>query len=133
MDETEYFLNQRNDNELLDITTREDIWIVLFRQSSIGSMGEIEKIADILRALVCKQHPAKMIIDFSNVRFFSSQMLGLLVDLWRRMKEAGGKLLICGINPQLIRVFRITHLDKLFEFYENSAAAAAALQLQGIQ
>lgn len=122
-------MNQRNDNEVLDITTNDDIWIVLFKQSSIGSMGEIEKIADALRKLISAQQPAKMIIDFSNVRFFSSQMLGLLVDLWRRMKDTGGKLLICGINPQLIRVFRITHLDKLFDFYENSAAAEAVLRL----
>ena len=71
--------------------------------------------------------PANLVIDFSDVVFFSSQMLGLLVDLWRRMKDAGGKLFVSGINPQLNRVFRITHLDKIFDFYENSQAAISAI------
>ncbi|MHC4988999.1 MAG: STAS domain-containing protein [Planctomycetota bacterium] len=44
------------------------------------------------------------------------------------MKDTGGSLLICGINPQLTRVFRITHLDKLFDFYDNLDAAVSALR-----
>jgi anti-anti-sigma factor len=60
-------------------------------------------------------------------------MLGLLVDIWRRMKDRGGTLLISGINPQMTRVFRITHLDKLFEFYENTDAAVASLHPAELQ
>jgi anti-sigma B factor antagonist len=113
---------------MLDITTDNDVLVVLFKQASIGGIGEVEKIADTLRRLVGTQQPCKMVIDFSQVSFFSSQVLGLLVELWRRMKDTGGALLISGINPQLTRVFRITHLDKLFEFYEDTSAAVAALR-----
>ena len=55
-------------------------------------------------------------------------MLGLLVDLWRRMKEYGGALCICGIDPQLGRVFRITHLDKIFRFCRDLPEALEALK-----
>ena len=49
------------------------------------------------------------------------------LETLQRVKAEGGRLLICGINPQLTRVFRITHLDKLFDFYETTEAAVAAL------
>ena len=88
----------------------------------------METIAETLRNLIQNQNTSKMVVDFSNVCFFSSQLLGLLVDIWRRMKETGGTLLISGINPQLTRVFRITHLDKLFDFYDDTEAAVSALR-----
>ena len=120
-------MNESGYTELLDISKENDVFVVSFRQASIGGIGEVEKIADALRGLVQERDVCSLIVDFSNVSFFSSQMLGLLVDVWRRTKERDGKLLISGINPQLTRVFRITHLDKLFDFYENTEAALSSL------
>ena len=121
-------MSESNHTDLLEVKTIGNVWVVSFKQASIGGIGGIEKIAQTLRGLVEDNPACKMVVDFSNVCFFSSQMLGLLVDIWRRMKDRGGTLLISGINPQMTRVFRITHLDKLFDFYDNSDAAVAALQ-----
>lgn len=121
-------MDEIKNTEILDIKIDDDVLIVLFRQPSISGIGEMEKIAETLRDLIRTHHTRKMVIDFSNVCFFSSQMLGLLVNIWRRMKDVEGILLISGINPQLTRVFRITHLDKLFDFYDDWEAAVAALR-----
>ena len=123
----ELFLSETHNTEMLDIRTENGVFVVSFRQASIGGIGEVEKIAETLRELIKDQDACNMVVDFSHVSFFSSQMLGLLVDIWRRIKDRGGRLLISGINPQLTRVFRITHLDKLFDFYENPEAAVSAL------
>jgi anti-sigma B factor antagonist len=120
-------LDDVRNSEILDIKEDNGVLIVLFRQPSISGIGEVEKIAGALQDLIQNRHTRKMVIDFSNVCFFSSQMLGLLVNIWRRMKDVDGVLLISGINPQLTRVFRITHLDKLFDFYDDTEAAVSAL------
>lgn len=114
--------------QIVEICSVGDAYIVSLNQASIGGIEGIERISETLRGIVQEEQPRNLVIDFSAVCFFSSQMLGLLVDLWRRMKDAGGTVLISGINPQLTRVFRITHLDKIFKFYENTEAAVAALQ-----
>ena len=124
----EHFLSQADNTEILDFRAENDVFIVSFRQASLGGIGEVEKIAETLRALIQDQAACSMVVDFSNVCFFSSQMLGLLVDIWRRIKDGGGRLLISGINPQLTRVFRITHLDKLFDFHETMEAAVSSLR-----
>ena len=121
-------MNETHNTEMLDCRTEDGVFIVSFKQPSIGSIGEVEKISEALRGLIQDQDVCNMVIDFSNVSFFSSQMLGLLVDIWRRTKDRGGRLLISGINPQLTRVFRITHLDKLFDFHETIEAATSALR-----
>jgi len=123
----ELFLNETHNTEMLDIRTENGVFIVSFKQASIGGIGEVEKIAETLRELIKDQNICNMVVDFSTVSFFSSQMLGLLVDIWRRIKDKGGTLLISGINPQLTRVFRITHLDKLFDFHETMEAAVSSL------
>jgi len=120
-------LNETHNTEMLDIRTENGVFIVSFKQASIGGIGEVEKIAETLRELIKDQDICNMVVDFSKVSFFSSQMLGLLVDIWRRIKDKGGTLLISGINPQLTRVFRITHLDKLFDFHETMEAAVSSL------
>ena len=120
-------MNETHNTEMLDIRKENGVFVISFKQASIGGIGEVEKIAETLRELIKDQNVCNMVVDFSTVSFFSSQMLGLLVDIWRRTKDKGGTLLISGINPQLTRVFRITHLDKLFDFHETTEAAVSAL------
>lgn len=120
-------LNSSHDNPL-EITTQDDVLVVSFRQTSIQGIAHVEIVAETLRRMVADQQPRKLVIDFSQVRFFSSQVLGLLVDVWRRVREFGGRLIISGIDPQLTRVFRITHLDRLFTFYDNTESAVAAMK-----
>lgn len=121
-------MDKRYNTEMLEVTTDSGVIVVSFKKASIGGIGEVETIAESLRGLITDQGPCSMVVDFSAVSFFSSQMLGLLVDIWRRIKDKGGVLSISGINPQLTRVFRITHLDNLFQFHEDTETAVCALR-----
>jgi anti-sigma B factor antagonist len=111
----------------LQITTSGDIAVVSFGAPTIDALSGIDDMTNRLRAYIGTEKPNKMVVDFTDVRFFTSQMLGVLVDVWRRLRDYGGRLLICGINPQLNRVFRITNLDRIFEFYPDRDAAVSAL------
>ena len=112
----------------VDITNADGIVVVSFGLQTLDSISGIEQMSERLREFVAAEEPEKMVIDFDGVRFFSSTMLGLLVDVWRRLKEYDGVMLISGINPQLNRVFKITNLDKIFSFYPDSGSAVEALQ-----
>ena len=111
----------------LNISTVDDVVVVSFAGASIGMLAGIDEMAQQLRDYVAEESPKKMVVDFEGVKFFSSQVLGLLVDVWRKLAEYGGKVLICQINPQLSRVFKITNLDRIFEFYPDRSAAIEAL------
>jgi anti-anti-sigma factor len=77
------------------------------------------------------------IINLTDVTFVDSSGLGLLVRLHGRAKAAHGNLKLCGVNPQVAEVLKVTFLDKVFEshateeaavtdFYQQRPAAAAA-------
>ncbi len=116
-----------DDKKMIEFVTHRDVTVVSFNEASIYSVSDIDQVNEELRQFVERDKPKKMIVDFSGVKFISSQMLGLLVDLWRKMTEYGGVVLISGIVPQLNRVFKITNLDKIFDFYPDAESALKTL------
>lgn len=112
---------------IMELETRGEVLVVRFDAPAIGAAANLEQLGHELREIILQKQPSQMVIDFTRVSFFSSQMLGLLVDVWRRLKDCGGTVVISGINPNLTRVFRITSLDKVFDFYPDTETALKAL------
>jgi anti-sigma B factor antagonist len=113
-------------DSFIDIQDQEGIYIVRFTHPQILSTG-FEEMSKQLRVFIDENQPKKIIVDFQDVKFFSSQTLGLLLDVWRKMEKNEGILVISGINPQLYRVFKITNLDKIFRFFNDLESAKEAL------
>jgi anti-sigma B factor antagonist len=111
----------------VEITSDGEPAVVAFRSSSLSEPEKIAAISKQINEFVGRSRPACIIFDFGMVRFFSSQVLGLLLDIRAKLKEYEGEVLISGINPQLYRVFKITNLDKLFRFFPDKEAAIKAL------
>ena len=107
----------------VEITARHGVSVVSFSSAHISGVAEVDKVAGQIAEFIEKDRPESIVFDFEKVKFFSSQTLGLLVDTWKRLQEYGGKVAVSGINPQLHRVFKITNLDKIFDFYADTKTA----------
>jgi len=115
------------DKDIVKITAQDDITVVSFNEVSIGASKGVDTVSSRIVRLIENEKPVKMIVDFERVKFFSSQTLGLLLHIRKKLRAYGGKVVISGINPQLHRVFRITNIDKIFSFYENIESAVKAI------
>lgn len=100
----------------LVITKIQDVTVVSFRNTSILDAAAVESIARELYPLVDEQAIRKIILDFDEVRFLSSQMLGVLIALHRKCEQIKGRIVVCGIRPELKKVFQIMKLDKILDF-----------------
>lgn len=69
-----------------------------------------------------------LVIDFSNVQFLSSAVLGLLIRISKKISENKGRLKFCCINSKIFDIFRITRLDEIFEIYEDAKKALQTLK-----
>jgi anti-sigma B factor antagonist len=107
----------------VEITTKSDAGVVVFQAASISDVEEIGQISNKIADFVVKNKPAKLVFDFQKVKFFSSQILGMLLDMRARLSASNGEVVISAINPQLHRVFRITNLDKIFRFFPDVESA----------
>lgn len=56
----------------------------------------------------------QVIVSLDGVAFIDSSGLGVLVGCLRRVKERDGSLTIVCSRDQILKIFRITGLDKVF-------------------
>ena len=72
--------------------------------------------------------PVNLVMDFSNVQFLSSAVLGLLIRISKKVNENRGRLKFCCINSKIFDIFRITRLDEIFEIYGDAKKALQSLK-----
>src|ERR1043165_8875885 len=91
-----------------------DVTVVSFVDRKILDEQNIQIIGEQLFKLVEEQGKRKILLNFSNVEYLSSAALGKLITLNKKAQAAGGRLILCNIDPQIYEVFEITKLNKLF-------------------
>ncbi len=69
---------------------------------------------------------AQILLNFGNVEYLSSAALGKFITLNKKVQAAGGKLVLCNIDPNIYEVFEITKLNKLFNIQKEEQAALQA-------
>jgi len=102
-----------------------DVTVVTFQEASILDTLQVEQIADELYELVDGRACKKIVLDFANVRFLSSSTLGVLMTLRKKAESIKGKIFLCGLREEPLKVFKITRLDKLFKLFDNEEKALA--------
>jgi anti-sigma B factor antagonist len=114
----------------IEINRQQDRAIVVFKSVQVCSAEGIADAGGRVLDYIEKNNPKLVIVDFEKVKFFSSQVLGLLLNIRNRLEENGGELLISAINPQLYRVFKITNLDKIFQFFPDRDSAVKQIPVK---
>jgi anti-sigma B factor antagonist len=52
--------------------------------------------------------------------------LGVLINLRKKTDAIKGRVVICSLRGEIKKAFKITRLDKLFDFYDNEEKALAS-------
>jgi anti-sigma B factor antagonist len=103
----------------LEVEDIGDVTVVNFVDKKILDEQNIQVIGEQLFQLVDELGRRKILLNFKNVEFLSSAALGKLITLNRKLQSAGGKLVLCEIDPQIYEVFEITKLNKLFTIVKD--------------
>jgi anti-sigma B factor antagonist len=111
----------------VEIISEGHIGVVVFKATSLSNSEGIAVASEQIREFIEKSHPEKLIFDFGGVKFFSSQVLGLLLEVRAKVQAYKGEVVISAIEPQLHRIFRITNLDKIFNFFPDRESAVKSM------
>lgn len=112
-----------NEKTIVDITTEAADAVVSFSAASITDIEQIAAASRQIKQFIDQNRPGRLIFDFAGVKFFSSQVLGLLLEIRSKLRTYNGEVVISAIKPQLHRVFTITSLDKIFRFFPDKQSA----------
>ena len=70
--------------------------------------------------------PAPVTVDLSGLTFCDASGLGALARIARHAREAGRQLMLASARPSLLKIMRITGLDRAFPELHPSAHAYSA-------
>ncbi len=68
-----------------------------------------------------------IVLNLSNTEFIDSSGLGAIVSVLKMLKEQG-KLVICGAGNSIMRMFKLTRMNKVFNMFESEMEAVDAMR-----
>jgi anti-sigma B factor antagonist len=116
--------NSMADINLLVESHDRDGWTV------VEARGEIDlytapKMKEHLTGLV-EQDRARIVVDLGGVDFLDSTGLGVLIGSLKRCREREGDLALAAPSETVLKVLRITGLDKVFPIHDTVEEATSA-------
>lgn len=71
--------------------------------------------------------PKKIVLDLTSVEFMDSTGLGVFVSLLKKLGPEGA-IAVAGVQPAVLRLFKLTRLDTLFRVVDDIPAARALVR-----
>jgi anti-sigma B factor antagonist len=89
----------------------------------------IEQAAEIVLQPLKREPPAGVIVDLSQVSYFGSVFLSLLLRCHKLVKQQGGEMVLCGVSPRARELLEVTALDTIWAIYDTREEAISALSI----
>ena len=84
---------------------------------------EFDRLNEQMLALFDGQPAGRWVLDLSRLSYMGSSALGLMVNIRQRIKQAGGRLVLCGLSPRLLHIFQTCCMERLFTIKPTRADA----------
>jgi anti-anti-sigma factor len=84
--------------------------VMAIREERINSDTVAEMLRDELLSIYQQAGAVHAVIDFRAVTYLSSAGFRPLLSLNRHVRERGGRLVLCHLQPQVEEVFSVTRL-----------------------
>ena len=114
----------------------------IFRRQQIGEYTVIEFVTPSLMDPIVLEHTAqalykiideedkrKIIMDFEKVQFLSSQAIGIVLAMHKKLGALkNSKLILCSVGPKLMELIKLTRLDRLLVIKPTQKEAVGVWQ-----
>jgi anti-anti-sigma factor len=80
--------------------------------------NQLQELADNNDSLI--------LLNFHGVDFIDSTGLGLVVSIYRRVREHGRDLVVCSLTPQARTLFELTRMHRILDIHETEELALEA-------
>jgi anti-anti-sigma factor len=101
------------------------VHVEIINAETLYAEEDISHLADQLHRLAEGGH-TRLVLNFREVHAMSSDVLGMLAALHRRLGRSRRRLAITGLDPVLRDLLRICRLERVFDLDADEAEASGA-------
>jgi len=91
------------------------------------AMGLEEQAADLIVEPLRHDPEPLLVFDLSQVDYFGSVFLGVLLRCWRLVQSKGGTMALAGVSVRARELLHLTSLDFVWPIYATRREAVEAL------
>lgn len=84
---------------------------------------ESKRLSEEFNAYLSNSGNNRIVMDYSDVEFVSSAGLGAMITMSKAVGNVEGKMILTGINDNVMQVLKLTRLDKLLKIEKTMAKA----------
>ncbi|HEX8915284.1 MAG TPA: STAS domain-containing protein [Humisphaera sp.] len=110
-------------NDWFTVTEEASAFVLALAIPPHVDSADVDKLHEAVLEAISANAAGAWVIDLAAMSFMGSSVLGLMVNLRQRIRTAGGRLALCGMNPKLHQVFRTCSLERLFSIRQGRAEA----------
>ena len=123
--------SKRPDFKTFEVKQLGPVTLIQPCEQEIVGRNVINDLADDLIDYVRQEKPANLVVSLKRVTRYSSEAIGGLIRMERRVRAEGGRVKLC-MNNELRELFKVTRLDgTLFEIYSSESDAVASFFEKG--
>ena len=108
-----------NDNGPYIINRYQGVTLFVLTLDRYLDAAVINTVGKAMMDEIDRSEKIRMVIDLQQVTHMSSAMLGKLIAVVKGVKKAKGDLTVCGVNKSIQPLFKVTKLEKLFDFHDD--------------
>lgn len=115
-------------DDYFQVTRVGGVHVVALKLPESTDSNEFDRINEQLLPAVFAGGPhGRWVVDLTGLRYMGSSALGLMVNIRQRIVQSGGDLVLCGLSPQLLRIFRTCCMERLFRISKTQTDALRAV------
>ncbi len=108
-----------------------DVLVAYFQDVRIIDESRITSLGQELTDIISSTDNKKVVLNFQNVSFMSSAMIGKLVLFGKKCKAAEVDLRMCNINENVDEVFTLMKLGKVFKIDKDEKTSITKFSKKG--
>lgn len=106
----------------MEITVELDSNIIFLKMNGSLVADSLEKLKNQVQKLVEKKY-IYIVFDMSRINFIDSSGLGFCISISKELTAKSGKLVCCGLQDNVRKLFAMTRADQKITVMENRTSA----------
>lgn len=115
-----------SDRRRIVVSKYGELAAVRFSDKKIVDSANIEEMGEEMTSLVDTEKMKHVLLNFDGVDFLSSAALNKLILMDKKVKQVGGILRLCNLKAEIMEVFTITRLNRVFDIRKTESEALKA-------
>ncbi len=115
----------------LKTRTEQGVLVLTPTPSRLEGDAMAQSLVDETQAATCHADAKKVVLDLDYVQYLTSANFRPLLALRKKLKEVGGRMVLCNLSPVVLETFQTTRLigsaGAFFEVQADVDAAVASL------